>query len=61
MEEKIYKPKTCLDCPVISVDKKDKGKVVCGVMRELSANKQIPEEMKRMWNACPIGWDKEEN
>lgn len=61
MEEKIFKPKTCLDCPVINIDKKDKDKVVCGVMRKLSANKQVPEEMKQMWNNCPIGWDKEEN
>lgn len=60
MEEKIYKPKTCLVCPVIVMDKKDKAKIVCGCMRTLSANTRVPEELKTMWNKCPIGWDKEE-
>lgn len=61
MENKIYKPKTCLQCPAVKIDKKDKGKIVCGCMRNLSADTRKPNEAKEMWNKCPIGWDKKEN
>ena len=58
MENKIYKPKTCFQCPVVEIDKKDKGKIVCGCMRNLSSDTRKPNEPKEMWNKCPIGWDK---
>ena len=55
MENKIYKPKTCFECPAVE---KDKGKIVCGCMRNLSADIRKPHEQKEMWDNCPIGWDK---
>lgn len=59
MENKIYKPKTCFQCPVVEIDKKDKGKIVCGCMRELKAKAYNTQEKLQMWRKCPLAWDKE--
>lgn len=54
-QTKIYKPRTCEQCPVI---KKEKETLICGVMRELKANTHDPQEKFQMWKKCPIDWDK---
>ena len=58
MENKIYKPKTCFQCPAVKIEKKDKGKIVCGCMRNLSADIRKPHEQKEMCDNCPICWEK---
>lgn len=55
-QTKLYKPKTCEQCPVIN---NKKGVLICGVMRELKANAQDPLEKLIMWRKCPLAWDKE--
>lgn len=52
---KIYKPRTCEQCPVI---KNEKGTLVCGVMRELKAKAHDTQEKLQMWIKCPLDWDK---
>lgn len=54
-DKKIYKPKVCEDCLVC---KKEKGMVVCGVMKELKANANNTAEKFKMWKKCPLDWDK---
>lgn len=56
MEEKIYKPKSCKDCPAVKIEK---GMLVCGCLRELKSNLKSQTEQKTMWEKCPIDWDKE--
>lgn len=54
-QTKLYKPRTCEQCPVI---KNEKGFLVCAVMRELKANIRNDQEKLNMWRNCPLGWDK---
>lgn len=56
MTEKIYKPKTCKECPV---GINNKGKITCGVSRnKLIAQSTNIKEMKEMYEKCPIDWDR---
>ena len=52
--KKIYKPKSCEDCPVCKIVK---GRVECGVARDLSASRIDYREKFEMWKKCPIAWD----
>lgn len=61
MEEKIYKPNSCLECPAMKRDIKNQYKIICGCMKILNADTKYPEEMKKMWDKCPIAWDKPED
>lgn len=54
-EKKLYKPKTCEQCPAVRVEK---GEIVCGCMRELKAKANNPIEKLQMWQKCPLAWDK---
>jgi hypothetical protein len=56
MTEKIYKPKTCEQCPVV---KHEKGMIVCGVMKNLKAKANDTNEKTQMWKNCHIAWDRE--
>lgn len=55
-EQKLYKPKTCEQCPVVNVVK---GEIICGCMRELKAKAYNSQEKLQMWRKCPLAWDKE--
>lgn len=55
-EQKLYKPKTCEQCPVVRIKK---GEISCGCMRELKAKAHDLLEKLIMWRKCPIDWDKE--
>lgn len=54
-ENKIYKPKSCEECPVIRIGKEI---MTCGVHKKLKANISISKEKYNMWKNCPIDWDK---
>lgn len=56
MEQKIYKPKSCVTCPCF---KSNKNQIWCGSEPKLKVNKELRENIKeRMWDRCPIAWDK---
>jgi hypothetical protein len=54
-QTKQYKPRTCEQCLVI---KKEKGTLICGVMRKLKAKANSTQEKLQMWRKCPLDWDK---
>lgn len=54
-ENKIYKPKSCEQCPVIRIDK---GTMTCGAYKKLKAKISDSTERYNMWKSCPIDWDK---
>ena len=56
MDKKYIKPKSCLHCVVVE---KSKDKVSCGCLRKLTARYDDAEELKAMYNKCPLKWDKE--
>lgn len=55
-QTKLYKPKTCSDCPAA---RNDKGILVCGCKKELKAKVHDTQEKLQMWGKCPLDWDKE--
>lgn len=48
------KPKRCVDCPAVDVEK---GIISCGVMKSLKAKIDDPSEKLEMWKKCPLAWD----
>lgn len=55
---KIFKPKTCLSCPVCHAEKEI---IYCGVNRTAKASKKskdFQEELNEMHRNCLIDWDK---
>lgn len=59
MAEKIYKPKSCEDCPVFR-----RKECKCGCQPSFSGRGQPKPNQKpttyEMWKTCPIDWDKPE-
>lgn len=49
------KPKDCFNCPVV---RNEKDKIVCGVYKELKADKHSVYELKVMNKNCIIDWEK---
>lgn len=52
---KIFKPKSCIECPVF---KRKKQKFWCSV-QPTSKNEKNKTTIEEMYKRCPIDWDKE--
>lgn len=57
-EQKIYKPNSCLECPVVKIEK---NKIICGCYRSLTADIKDKNDQYYMWKKCHIDWDKKED
>lgn len=56
---KVFKPKSCLECPVF---KRKKKNYWCGVRptSHRRGEKQSQQTLSEMYKSCPIEWDKPE-
>lgn len=56
---KVFKPKSCLECPVFKRERKNSW---CGVRptSHRRGEKQPQHTLNEMYNTCPIEWDKSE-
>ena len=56
--DKILKPISCDKCPAVTIER---GMLICTCMKQLTAKANDYNEKQKMYDSCPIGWDKEEN
>lgn len=49
MSKELYKPNTCLDCPICK--QINKNKFICKCMRE-----QTDLTLQQMYKKCPLDW-----